>query len=438
MPDYVAALKGKMGDWVYYVTAMKLGKVAKETQLAGQIHKSSDLNSEIQREIGNRVQKEMVPYLLNQSQRFYGALIVAVYGGNPEFQPVKVAEHELINDNDKTSYGFGLLRFDGSQVYYALDGQHRLRSIQLAVEQDPALRDEEVAVIIVGHENTAEGMERTRRLFSTLNRKAEKTKVGLNIAIDEDDAVAICTRRLVYEHPYLGGLGMVKASKEGINSKQISTAAGNEPYLTTLQALYEMNCDLLTAFTDGTSIGMDVDGKFKANRPNDDDLNAYYTFLSNIWTDICEDCPDLKPVLEKKRKAGSLRIPTQLGGGGSIIARPLGQFIMAEVISAALRQGHSQKDFISRFFQEVSCNLDDVPWVKLIWNPESRTIMSGNAARALAVNLLLHKFNLKGGPGPRQLLREYRELTQDKKMKLLRASAPDEEVAEVDDNLTLL
>lgn len=111
---------------------------------------------------------------------------------------------------------------------------------------------------------------------------------------------------------------------------------------------------------------------------------------------------------------------------------------MAEVISAALRQGHSQKDFISKFFQEVSCNLDDVPWVKLIWNPESRTIMSGNAARALAVNLLLHKFNLKGGPGPRQLLREYRELTQDKKMKLLRASSPDEEVAEVDDNLTLL
>ncbi len=438
MPEYMAALKGKMGDWVYYVTTMKLSKVAKETKLAGQIHKSSDLNSEIQRELGNRVQKEMVPYLLNQSQRFYGALIVAVYGGNPEFRPVKVTEHEIINDSEKMSYGFGLLRFDDSQIYYALDGQHRLRSIQLAVEQNDALRNEEVTVIIVGHENTPEGMERTRRLFSTLNRKAEKTKAGLNIAIDEDDAVAICTRRLVYEHPYLGALGLVKATKAGINSKQINTSAANEPYLTTLQALYEINCDLLTAFTDGTSIGMDVDAKFKATRPSDDDLNAYYAFLADIWKDICEACPDLKPVLEKRKKAGSLRIPNQMGGGGSVIARPLGQFIIAEVVSAALRQGHPQKEFISKFFQEVSCNLDNVPWVKLIWNPQTRTIVSGNAARALAVNLLLHQFHLKGAPGPRQLLRDYRKETQDNKMKLLRASAPDEEAAEADDSLTLL
>ena len=30
MPDYVPALRGRMGDWTYYVTPMKLGKVANE------------------------------------------------------------------------------------------------------------------------------------------------------------------------------------------------------------------------------------------------------------------------------------------------------------------------------------------------------------------------------------------------------------------------
>lgn len=435
MADYVAALKGKMGDRVFYVTAMKMGKVAKETQLAGQIHpKSGDLNALIQREIGSRVQKEMVPYLLNQKQRFYGALIVAVYGGNPEFSPVNVSDgHHLIDDTNESNYGFGLLRFDGSQVYYALDGQHRLRSIQLAIEQDPSLRNEEVAVIIVAHENTPEGMERTRRLFSTLNRKAEKTKAGLDIAISEDDAIAISTRRLVYEHKYLGALGMVKADQGGLNSKQIAPSPANEPFLTTLFALYDANRDLLTAF----SGGMDVDTKFKDNRPSDEDLDAYYNFLAGIWTDICETCPDLKPVIEKRKKAGTLRIPNQLGGGGSIIARPLGQFIIAEVISAALRQKHDQREFITHFFREVSCDLDAAPWAKVIWNPQSRTIVSGNAARALCVNLLLHKFSLKTPVGPRQLLKDYRALTQDPKVKLLRAATPEEAAADAEQGALL-
>lgn len=120
MPDYVPALKAQMGDWQYYVTVMKLGKIARECRLAEEIHTNKDLDALIQREIQDRVLKEMVPYLLNEPQRFYGALVVAVYGGEPEFSQVKVAEHELINDQDKSSYGFGLLRFDGSQTYYAL------------------------------------------------------------------------------------------------------------------------------------------------------------------------------------------------------------------------------------------------------------------------------------------------------------------------------
>lgn len=207
MADYVPALKAKMGDWEYYVTAMKLVKIAKECQLAEEIHANRDLDDMIQREISSRVRKEMVPYLLHEPQRFYGALVVAVYGGEPEFSPVRVSEHELLNDRDgETGYGFGLLRFDGSQIYYALDGQHRLKSIQLAVQENPDLRQEEITVIILKHETTREGLQRTRRLFSTLNRRAKPTSKGVNIAIDEDDAVAILSRRLVKESTVLSPL----------------------------------------------------------------------------------------------------------------------------------------------------------------------------------------------------------------------------------------
>ncbi len=75
MSDYIPALQGRMGNWQYYVTVMKLGKIAREGRLAHEIHTNKDLDELIQRELQNRVQQEMVPYLLNQSQRFYGALV---------------------------------------------------------------------------------------------------------------------------------------------------------------------------------------------------------------------------------------------------------------------------------------------------------------------------------------------------------------------------
>ncbi len=71
MADYVPALKGKMGDWQYYVTVMKLSKIARECRLAEEIHANKDLDDLIQRAIQDRVQKEIVPYLLNEPQRFY-------------------------------------------------------------------------------------------------------------------------------------------------------------------------------------------------------------------------------------------------------------------------------------------------------------------------------------------------------------------------------
>lgn len=82
MADYVPALQAHMGDWKYYVTVMKIGKIARECMLAEEIHPNKDLDDLIQREIHERVGKEMVPYLLTESQRFYGALVVASKANN--------------------------------------------------------------------------------------------------------------------------------------------------------------------------------------------------------------------------------------------------------------------------------------------------------------------------------------------------------------------
>ncbi len=96
MPDIIAVIKGRIGDWQYYVSRMKLGQVARDFVLGEGIYPNRNLDELTQRAIGDRVQKEMVPYLLNEKQRLYGALVVAVYGGEPAFSPVKVEPpHEM-------------------------------------------------------------------------------------------------------------------------------------------------------------------------------------------------------------------------------------------------------------------------------------------------------------------------------------------------------
>ncbi|MCA1579159.1 MAG: DGQHR domain-containing protein [Acidobacteria bacterium] len=420
MPDYVPALRAQMGDWTYYVTVMKLGKVARECRLAEEIQTHADLDNLIQRAIEDRVNKEMVPYLLKEKQRFYGALVVAVYGGDPEFSPVKVEEHDLIDDTNRSSYGFGLLRFDGSQVYYALDGQHRLKSIQEAIRLDADLAKEEIAVIILKHEETKTGMQRTRRLFSTLNRRAKPTTKGMNIAIDEDDSVAIVTRRLVKEHKYLQKL--VLANVESINSKQLNPSKKNDPYITTLAALYETNEILLGGY-DG---GLQIDQDFKQFRRSYQDLDKYYNFLEKIWNRLFDKCPGFEVVLQGKKSPGDLRKKMDKDGpvldddgkpvpGGSVFARPMGQFVIAELLRSVAMNGRSIEDAIDAIMSEVSMDIDDDPWVNVIWNPETRNIQGGKKERGLLVSLLSFSLSLKGAPKIRELNKLYRDISGNKR-----------------------
>jgi DNA sulfur modification protein DndB len=425
MADYVPALKARMGDWQYYVTVMKLGKIARECRLADEIHANKDLDDLIQRAIQDRVQKEMVPYLLNEPQRFYGALVVAVYGGDPEFAEVRVKDgHHLIDEKEEaSSYGFGLLRFDGSQIYYALDGQHRLKSIQEAIAQNPDLAKEEIAVIILKHENSKYGLERTRRLFSTLNRRAKPTSSGMNIAIDEDDAIAIVSRRLVKENDILKLL----VSSSNLSSKQISPSKSNDPYITTLAGFYDTNEVLLGAYNGG----FDIDQKFKQFRPSSDELDDYYSYLENIWIRLLEKCPGFDVVLKGRKKPGDIRKRMDVDGatvlddsgkpiaGGSVFARPIGHFIVADVLKLVGIQGKSIEDAIDAIMTHVPMDIDKAPWVRVIWNPTTQRIIGSKSEKALIASMISYALGLKINVKVRDLKQKYRDTVEDFRANLI-------------------
>lgn len=307
------AIKAQMGDWNYYIVKMRMREVATEVQFGSQVHNDVTLDQAIQRTLNEgRVKKELVSYLTGTDERFFGSLVVAAIGGSPQFFPVTIANNpsfEMIADTMKDS--FGILRFDGDQNYYALDGQHRLKAIKSLVHPDlesgdqnppPKFANEEISVLMVVRPSDVpekEWLVSYRRLFSNLNRYAKPTDNDTNIIMDEDDTFAILTRRLISEHPFFQAQGRHqdshRVSTKGKNLRE------NTSYFTTLQQLYELNEILLTTNL-RTNAGWGPEGsdmvdnikKFKRFCPPEHYLDDLFKELNIYWDAILDTIGDLK------------------------------------------------------------------------------------------------------------------------------------------------
>lgn len=192
------ALRCEMGDWVYYITCFRFSDVAEWVKETDEIHSSEELRDLIQREISKRVEP-ITEYLLEQKERFFNAIVLGVYGGAPQWYPIEVGNSPVLGDpdlDDDARESVGLLRFTGDEKIFAIDGQHRVVAIKEALPLAHEIGNEEICVIFVAHGTDQKGMRRTRRLFSTLNRYAVPVSKGEIVALSEDDAFAIVTRRL--------------------------------------------------------------------------------------------------------------------------------------------------------------------------------------------------------------------------------------------------
>ena len=211
-----------------------MDQIADQIHIAQEIHSSKVLKDMIQRQITNRA-AQISDYLLKQPQRFFNSLIVGVYGGSPDWYELKVGPNrhpdvpELPSELDGV---LGILRLDGTQTLFAIDGQHRAQGIKQALEKNDELKKEEVSVIFVAHKNDPAGMERTRRLFTTLNRYAKPVSKSEIVALDEDDIIAIITRELVEKYPLF---------QEKISlSKTKAIAVKDNKSFTTIITLYDV------------------------------------------------------------------------------------------------------------------------------------------------------------------------------------------------------
>ena len=378
---FIPAFQCSVGDWKYYICTMKYGEVARQVDFAYEIGSNQELGQLIQRGISART-NGITEYLLKSNHRFLGGLVVAAWGGEPRYTPLSMDDPEgMLRGLDQ---GFGVLTFDGTQSYFVLDGQHRLRSIKDAIRQNPNLGKEDICVLIVTHYDTSDGRMRTRRLFSNINRNAKQTALGENIALDEDDGFAILTRRLLDDHEFLKHEGRVKVITYAGEEGELTLAKGNVP---------KTDAKALTTFTMLYAIlqylGFDTPSSMKGKtlRPSDEVLEESYKSLKARFDDLLTNCGNIRARLEAASSAREVRAPKDAEGEGHPFMRPVVQKAVARVASEIMQQGLLSWDGILQRLSQLDWRLAAPPF-EAVFSVDGGKMLTGKENTVLLSDLL--------------------------------------------------
>lgn len=402
----IPAFRGEVGDWTYYVCMMTYAEVARQIGFAyEQLGANKDLATMIQRGITPRTIK-IRDYILNNEERFLGALLVGVWGGEPRFEIVEMAEQNVLMPN--LDEGIGFLVLDGSQVYFALDGQHRLRAIKDAIEEDPDLGREKIAVLFVPHTDTDSGRERTRRLFTAINRTAKPTTKAENIALDEDDGFAIVTRMLVDEHEWLSLQGVVRVGTWNEGEIKLATSAiprTDKKAWSNMVTLYEMTKALDFGLDPQMSISHE-----EMQRPDEAVIEQAHAVLSRRIDDLLISCGNVRQQMEDASSAQDVRSPSADEGRGHAFMRPVVQRYLAQVLGEIV--GHQKSvdwpTAMSRL-STLDWELGKAPWTS-VYNTESKRMITGRDNTALLRLLLAVHLAPQDKQEIEHARREYRNL----------------------------
>lgn len=400
----IPAFRATVGDWNYYICIMKYAEVARQVNFAFELQGNKELGSLLQRGLTERAE-EIVKYLTSSEHRFLGALVVAAWGGSPLYTEVQMAD-----DDDGMLAGldqrFGVLTFDGTQQYFALDGQHRLRAIKDAIRQNPDLGKEDICVLLVSHFETDEGRKRTRRLFTNINRHAKATSAGENYALDEDDACAVISRRLLTDHVFLRQDGRVRALLGADDEGNVKLAAkavpkGDKKALTTLPALYQMVRQL--------SFGLDASIADIHHRPSDEVLEVAYDAISGRIDDLLTACGDIRVKLESSQNAADLRNGgdnEEEGASAHPFMRTLVQSSVCSLARSLVDQNIPWKEVCARL-KELPWSADSAPWMVII-SEEGKVRTNREFVSLLQKALLVHL-----APRTKKQIREFRKEYKD-------------------------
>ncbi len=365
------AIRSLVGDWVTYVTTMSFKDISKLVKSPDEIHTRKGLSEWIQREAIDSHSDDIAKYIEDTPQRFLGSLIIGVYDGDPNWAPLninfKIDQLELTEEQrDSVEGKLGLLHLSGEEKLFAIDGQHRVSGIKKAIqnlEQDNEIAMDEISVIFVAHdESSKEGKLRTRRLFTTVNKKAKSVSKAATIALDEDNGFAIVTRMLIEEH------WLFEDERKHISySSTGSIPAKDEKTITSVVGLYEIIKDLYTQNKK----------PFESARPSDTDISDHLTDVKIFIDELLKQCNELNEVFKQgKFSARHYREDTN-----HLLFRPVGQRAFTRATQLLIQRGHSIKNAVS-ILLHAELNISSKDWHNILWDPIGKTMITSKLVMA--------------------------------------------------------
>ncbi|WP_368575109.1 DGQHR domain-containing protein [Acinetobacter baumannii] len=390
---FLPALRARLGDWAYYTCVMSFKDLVERVKTADEIHKSKKLSEYIQRQLKIGRSKDICEYILSNDSRFFNSIVVAVYGGSPEwFQLDNIRSvlntEEDIKDaiSDTTLSTIGFLSLSGEESLFALDGQHRLTGIKQALERKGSnLEDEEVSVIFVGHKNDEAGLKRTRKLFIDLNKSAKAVNKNEIIALDEADVMAITTRRLIEENSNFNDNRILIAASAAM-------PANNFQHWTNIINLYDV-LDILFTKVRPNELKIKVKkiDLTSNTRANFDELQAYYDYAQEFFKLFGQFFPEIKEYYESKDPQ-KIVSKYRLSDGGSILFRPVGLLVFTTLVSDYIKAKNTNLRETFAIISKLKTNLTETPYSETIWNSNEKKIEIRR--KNLLLDMLRYQLNI--------------------------------------------
>ncbi len=363
----IPAIRGVIGNMVYYTTTLTFNQVAERVKrIDDELHTSTSLKEQLQRALTSNYQS-ISNYIISQKEHFFNSLVLAIYDGDPEWNEMEV------NFKGEDYYSMGFLKLNGEEKIFPVDGQHRVEGIKDALKRSPKLGEESISVILIGHHKNKAGMEKTRRIFSTLNRYAKPVSPGDIIALDEDDTVAIVTRNMLESFPLF--------MNENISDDKVTKAIAEKDTksFTSLIKLYETNKVIYkyyTTFRDNSKrlhSSTKIDNFLKF-RPAQEEICAFEKYLTTFWTLFIDSFEGMKEYVTStdKEAAANFRNRTI---GGLLYFRPIAlpQLVMA-ILETCYRTKIQLADSMSAYSKLEMC-ISKTPWVKVLWDSDKHTMI---------------------------------------------------------------
>lgn len=372
----IPAIRSNIGNWIYYVATLSFKQINDYVKrIDDELHKSKLLSEMLQRSISDNY-KSIATYIKTHEDRFFNALILAVYDGEPQWHEVR-----LEYDTGEEFINLGVLELNGKEKIFPVDGQHRVEGIKKVLSESDEYNEECIPVVFIGHKKDAIGMRRARQLFSTLNRYAKPVSMRDIIALDEDDIIAIVSRDLIDEHRLF-------ANNRILDTKNKAIPDSNTMALTTIITFYECNRELLSDYIkQQKKMGRNIPNlkEYIRIRPINEDIEEYKRICFNFWDSMISGLDCVREIADNpERDVTDYRNKN----GGLIIFRPVA---LVPFIKAIIRVKNANNSTLEETIKKLPLNVLELThpvWKWIIWNPDKKTMIMG--AKGLIETIIVY------------------------------------------------